>query len=77
MLIFKYVIIDNRTAHLFFAPTRHKDYKAMGNITSAAFVSIDDGDLTIHGEADSLGIGPGPQDATIIRASIKSQGGIL
>jgi hypothetical protein len=71
----KYVILDgylNELPILFPPEISHdmmsKWLSGMGPVVSAGFVDLVDGQISAHGESQSLGLKSRPQDSTIIES---------
>jgi len=65
----KYVIIDECCPMLFIAQN-HKDMLKHGNITSAGFVTLANGTVTVYGKSHSLDMAPSRHDAHIIARAL-------
>lgn len=61
----KYVIVDHAMP-ICFVSQHHKEMKAHGNITSAAFFKVTNGKIETYGKSVSLNMGPDPNDAIIL-----------
>jgi hypothetical protein len=67
----KYVMIDGTHPVFFFRPMKHKDLAALGNVTSAGFVMLVDGqDPLTLGTSTTLDMSPNENDAKIIKQAI-------
>lgn len=71
----KYVIIDRLSPVIFLASLEHSAFRALGEITSAGFVtfSFSGGGLevTTYGKSDSLKMEPQSEDAKIIKLFVQ------
>ncbi len=71
----KYVMLDERTPILFPAYLEHREFKNIGNITSAGFVSIyiENGKLIVdsYGKSDTLGLEAKKEDGPTIERFLK------
>jgi len=72
----KYVMFERVHPAIFFE-IKHRFFKESGNITSAGFFNIVDGQVVTGGESLSLnGMKPAPKDAEIIQRFLED-GGLL
>jgi hypothetical protein len=69
----KYVVISEMFPILFSEAQKHSDFLAMGNITSAGFVDIQDPKNPVtYGKSTSLKLKPDPCDEILIEVMLKN-----